>query len=66
MLRNLMTEFDRYAVKNNVYKVYTIGGKFYIIKDCYVCLGMNDINIRNPVNEALNMIKMAFNMVDII
>ena len=39
MLKELMTEFDKAAILNQVYKVYTIG-------DCYVALGMNDINNR--------------------
>ena len=32
MLRELMTEFDKEAVHNNVYKVYTIGGKFFLTR----------------------------------
>lgn len=35
MLRNLFTEFDRYCLSKNIYKLYTIG-------DCYVILGIVD------------------------
>ena len=40
MLSSLMTEFDKEAVKNNVYKVYTIGGKILIIR--LLCCNGND------------------------
>lgn len=40
MLRKIFTEFDKYCVDLNVYKVYTIG-------DCYVVLGVKDIRTRN-------------------
>jgi hypothetical protein len=59
MLRTLFTEFDKECVTHNVYKVYTIG-------DCYVVLGMNDINNRKPAQEAYNVLKVAFKMLNII
>lgn len=31
MLRELFIEFDKAAIKKNVYKVYTIGGKKFIV-----------------------------------
>lgn len=48
MLRSLMTEFDKEALRHNVYKVYTIGGKFLFILDCYVVMGLNNLNNRQP------------------
>ena len=45
MLKHLMTEFDKLCLEHTVYKVYTIG-------DCYVVLGVNDIEKRNPGKEA--------------
>lgn len=44
---------------NKVYKVYTIG-------DCYVVLGMVNINKRNPAEEAYNVVMQALNMIQII
>ena len=64
MLRDLFTEFDKLCLKNNVYKLYTIG-------DCYVVLGMingenrEDSN-ENIVQEAKNIILMAFSMIETI
>ena len=55
MLRKLYTDFDISCVKNNVYKMYTIG-------DCYVVLGFIDAYKRNPSQEALNVLKQAFDM----
>lgn len=59
MLRSLFTEFDKECFENNVYKVYTIG-------DCYVILGMNDLNSRKPAEEARNVLVVAFKMLEII
>ena len=60
MLRDLFTEFDKLCLKNNVYKLYTIG-------DCYVVLGMIDGENRNSIeDEAKNIILMAFSMIDTI
>jgi phospholipid-translocating P-type ATPase (flippase) len=59
MLSDLFTSFDKVCVENNVYKVHTIG-------DCYVVLGFQKKNERDPVRECLNVIRMAENMVDII
>ncbi len=44
---------------NNVFKIYTIG-------DCYVAIGLNDPNDRNIHLEALNVVKMAFDMIEVI
>jgi hypothetical protein len=54
-----MTEFDKLCLEHTVYKVYTIG-------DCYVVLGVNDIEKRNPSKEAKNVLSMALRMIDII
>lgn len=60
MLRDLFTEFDKLCLKNNVYKLYTIG-------DCYVVLGMVDGDKRGSIEEeARNIILMAFSMIDTI
>ena len=59
MLRGLFTEFDKYAKLHEVYKVYTIG-------DCYVVLGFLDINARDPDFETLNVLNMAFSMLEVI
>jgi hypothetical protein len=59
MLRSLFTEFDKECFENNVYKVYTIG-------DCYVILGMNDLNARKPAEEARNVLVVALKMLEII
>lgn len=44
---------------NKVYKLYTIG-------DCYVVLGAVNINKRNPAEQAYNVVKLAFDLVEII
>jgi hypothetical protein len=59
MLRILFTEFDRACFDNNVYKLYTIG-------DCYVAMGVTDIRERNPSEEALRVVELAFVMLQII
>ena len=61
MLSNLFTLFDRLTVENHVYKVHTIG-------DCYVVMGFSaqDVTLRNPGQECLNTVKMAFDMIDVI
>ena len=59
MLRSLFTEFDKECFENNVYKVYTIG-------DCYVILGMSDLNSRKPAEEARNVLVVALKMLEII
>ncbi|CAD8179034.1 unnamed protein product [Paramecium octaurelia] len=59
MLRGLFTEFDKLCQKYNVYKMYTIG-------DCYVVMGFTNSAKRNPIQEAINTVKMGFQMVDII
>ncbi|CAD8076669.1 unnamed protein product [Paramecium sonneborni] len=59
MLRQLMTAFDKECLQQNVYKVYTIG-------DCYVVLGINDMEQRHPGQEAKNVLEMGLEMVEII
>ena len=61
MLSDMFTRFDRLAVLNHVYKVHTIG-------DCYVVMGFAalDVAMREPGQECLNTVKMAFDMIDVI
>ncbi|KAL4496221.1 hypothetical protein ABPG72_012958 [Tetrahymena utriculariae] len=59
MLRSLFYEFDRSVQYLNLFKLYTIG-------DCYVVLSFNDINQRNIVEEAKNVIFMGLEMIRII
>jgi hypothetical protein len=59
MLKNLFVEFDKLCLELNNYKLYTIG-------DCYVAIGMVDLNSRNPPEEARNILYLAFGMIDII
>lgn len=59
MLRNLFTEFDKSCQVYEVFKLYTIG-------DCYVVLGMVDKNMRDPSEEAQNVVYMAIAMIEII
>ena len=47
-----MTAFDTECIEQNVYKVYTIG-------DCYVVLGINNMEQRNPGLEAKNVVEMG-------
>ena len=59
MLSKLFCHFDQLCVKNNVYKVHTIG-------DCYVILSFNELyesNKRNPEKECSNMVNMALDMI---
>jgi len=59
MLSKLFTRFDKLCVKNDIYKVYTIG-------DCYVALGFIDASARDPGKEAIKVIKMAVSMIDLV
>ncbi len=52
----MFTDFDKLALSNSVFKLYTIG-------DCYVVLGMVDANDRDPITEARNVVMMAFEMI---
>lgn len=59
MLSNLFSAFDHLCVKNNVYKVHTIG-------DCYVVLGFTDGEEgqkRSPGQECTNVVNMALDMI---
>lgn len=75
MLRELFIEFDKSCIQKNVYKVYTIGGKFdseifrnniIDVLDCYVVLGMTNINNRSIHEEARNVVEMGFSMIETI
>jgi len=46
-------------VKNNVFKLYTIG-------DCYVVIGLMETEHRNFAEEALRVVTQAFDMIQII
>ena len=59
MLRELFIEFDKICLKHQVYKVYTIG-------DCYVVMGFINALNRNPLKEAINVIKTGISMIKII
>lgn len=59
MLSNLFTKFDKLCVTLGVYKVCTIG-------DCYVVMGYTGNQERKEAEECLNVIKMAFKMIEII
>jgi class 3 adenylate cyclase len=59
MLSSLFTSFDKMCIENNVYKVHTIG-------DCYVVMGVNGDKHRNPAKEALNMIRFATCLIEVI
>lgn len=59
MLRRLFTEFDKSCLKHKVFKLYTIG-------DCYVVLGFLSCRNRNPLQEAKNVVKMGFSMIETI
>lgn len=62
LLSKLFSEFDTLCVKNNVYKVHTIG-------DCYVIMGYTGKitqNSRDTLNEAYNVVKTGYEMIDII
>lgn len=59
MVKNLFTEFDKMCMKYEVYKVYTIG-------DCYVVMGFLNASKREPVKEAINVVKMGLSMIQII
>ncbi|CAG9311321.1 unnamed protein product [Blepharisma stoltei] len=60
MLSKLFSNFDHLCMKNNVYKVHTIG-------DCYVVLSFSDSGedgyTRNIAREVTNMINMALDMI---
>eukprot|EP00828_Plagiopyla_frontata_P010972 TRINITY_DN16007_c0_g1_i3.p2 TRINITY_DN16007_c0_g1~~TRINITY_DN16007_c0_g1_i3.p2 ORF type:complete len:166 (+),score=16.85 TRINITY_DN16007_c0_g1_i3:83-580(+) len=55
----LFTQFDQACVKNNVFKLYTIG-------DCYVVIGLMDAEHRNISEEAFRVVNFAFDMIEII
>ena len=59
MLSSLFTKFDKSSVKHNVYKVHTIG-------DCYVAMGVNSGQARDPVDECINVVMFAYSMIKII
>ena len=59
MLSNLFTRFDKLCVEFDVYKVHTIG-------DCYVVMGDTGKKRRNPSMECINVMKMAYRMIEVI
>ena len=59
MLKKLFVEFDKLCQDLDTYKLYTIG-------DCYVAIGAIDFSNRNPQQEAINILYLAFGMIDII
>ena len=59
MLSNLFTRFDKLCVEYDVYKVHTIG-------DCYVVMGDVGKRKRDPSRECINVMKMAYSMIDVI
>ena len=59
MLSQLFTNFDKACLKQNVFKLYTIG-------DCYVAMGCTDKNKRNIPMQAYNLVLLAFQMISII
>jgi len=59
VLKDLFTEFDKLCLENSVYKLYTIG-------DCYVVLSLIDAEDRNIDREAMNVVNMGFQMIEII
>ena len=56
MLSKLFSVFDHLCVRHNVYKVHTIG-------DCYVILSFTDGESRDPLNECVNCVEMALDMI---
>ncbi|OMJ73757.1 hypothetical protein SteCoe_27502 [Stentor coeruleus] len=59
MLSNLFSRFDRLCIEFDVYKVHTIG-------DCYVVMGHVGRQKRDPSKECLNVMKMAYRMIEVI
>ena len=59
MLSNLFTRFDKLCVEYDVYKVHTIG-------DCYVVMGDVGRKNRDPSQECLNVLNMAYSMIEVI
>lgn len=59
MLSNLFTRFDKLCVEFDIYKVHTIG-------DCYVVMGDVGKKHRRPAKECINVMKMAYRMIEVI
>ena len=59
MLSNLFTRFDKLCGEFDVYKVHTIG-------DCYVVMGDTGKLNRDYSLECINVMKMAYRMIDVI
>lgn len=60
LVSELFTAFDKACNELNLYKVYTIG-------DCYVVMSFVDKNDRRPPEEeARDMLKFGFDMLEII
>ena len=60
MLSELFTQFDKLCVRNEVYKVHTIG-------DCYVAMGYAGEGVMRDIRaECMNVLRQAFDMVTVI
>jgi phospholipid-translocating P-type ATPase (flippase) len=59
MLSELFTNFDVLCVQYKVFKVCTIG-------DCYVVMGYNGLEYRDPADECLRVLEFAFEMIQVI
>jgi phospholipid-translocating ATPase len=60
MLSEMFTKFDKMCVEFGLYKVYTIG-------DCYVAMSYsNDHQSRFPEQEAVQVARFAFSLLDLI
>ena len=59
LLRILFTEFDKLCLENDVFKLYTIG-------DCYVVMSLVDVDNRNVIQEAKNVVSMGLSMLKIV
>ena len=59
LLRILFTEFDKQCLEKDVYKLYTIG-------DCYVVMSLVDVDNRNVIQEAKNVVSLGLAMLKIV
>ena len=55
LLSKLFPKFEKRCIKNNCYKVHTIG-------DCYVALGLKDFDKANHIEKTENVIRLALSM----
>lgn len=59
MLSSMFSQFDKLCMKYRNYKVYTIG-------DCYIAMGLSGKDQRDPPQECLRIVQMAFEMKEVI